>query len=218
MKLILLGPPGAGKGTQAKRLENNLGVVQLSTGDMLRGAVASGSKLGLQAKVIMERGQLVSDEIMVSMIRDRIRNSDCEKGFILDGFPRTKAQAAALDRMLGEMNIKLDHVIEMKVDDHALVERITGRFSCKNCGAGYHDHFQQPLIEGICDKCGAKEFVRREDDNVETVTSRLEAYHKQTAPIFPYYRTVGILREVDGMADIDEVARQIAGVIGIPNG
>lgn len=218
MKLILLGPPGAGKGTQAKRLEDNLGIIQLSTGDMLRAAVASGSKLGLQAKVIMERGQLVSDEIMVSMIRDRIRESDCEKGFILDGFPRTKAQAVALDKMLGEMNLKLDHVIEMKVKDHALVERITGRFSCKNCGAGYHDRFQQPLLEGVCDKCGAEEFVRRKDDNVETVTSRLEAYHKQTAPLLPYYREVGILREVDGMAVIDEVTRQIAGVIEIPNG
>ena len=218
MKLILLGPPGAGKGTQAKRLEDNLGVIQLSTGDMLRATVESGSELGLQAKVIMERGQLVSDEIMVSMIRDRIRESDCEKGFILDGFPRTEAQAAALDKMLGEMNLKLDHVIEMKVDDHALVERITGRFSCKNCGAGYHDRFQQPLVEGICDKCGKNEFVRRKDDNVETVRSRLEAYHKQTSPLFPYYRTVGILREVDGMADIDEVTRQIAEVIEFPNG
>ena len=214
MNLMLLGPPGAGKGTQAKRLEDAHGLIQLSTGDMLRAAVASGSEIGQKAKEIMERGDLVSDEIMIAMIRDRIQQPDCANGFILDGFPRTTVQAEGLDAMLSEMNVKLDHVIEMKVDDAALVERITGRFSCAKCGAGYHDKFQQPETEGVCDKCGSTEFTRRKDDNAETVTSRLEAYHAQTAPLLPYYEAQGALKSVDGMADIDEVTRQIEAVLG----
>ncbi|MEE2996971.1 MAG: adenylate kinase [Pseudomonadota bacterium] len=213
MNIMLLGPPGAGKGTQAKRLEEDRGLVQLSTGDMLRAAVASGSEIGLQAKAIMERGELVSDKIMITMIRDRIQQPDCENGFILDGFPRTAAQAEALDAMLAEMNVKLNHVIEMSVEDTILVDRVSGRYSCENCGAGYHDSFQKPIIQGICDNCGATKFTRRKDDNAETVTSRLEAYHAQTAPLLPYYEAQGTLQRVDGMAEIDEVTRQIVAVL-----
>lgn len=213
MNIILLGAPGAGKGTQAKRLEKRYGLVQLSTGDMLRAAVASGSELGRKAKALMDAGHLVPDDLMIAMISDRIDQADCANGFILDGFPRTTPQAEALDEMLGERDLKLDAVVEMKVDEEALVERITGRYTCATCGAGYHDRFQRPKVAGVCDNCGGTEFKRRADDNEEAVRTRLAAYHAQTAPILPYYRSRGVLRSVDGMAPIDEVTRQIEGVL-----
>jgi len=214
MNIILLGPPGAGKGTQAKRLEEAYGVVQLSTGDMLRAAVASGSEIGAKAKAIMDAGKLVPDEVIIAMIHDRITQPDCAGGVILDGFPRTVPQAEALDRMLAENRLKLDHVIEMKVDDAALTERITGRFSCAKCGASYHERFNRPKIDGVCDVCGGTAFKRRADDTAETVKARLDAYYAQTAPILPYYEARGILRSVDGMADIVEVGRQIDAILG----
>jgi adenylate kinase len=213
MNLILLGPPGAGKGTQAKRLQDALGIVQLSTGDILRAAVAAGTEVGRKAKEVMDAGQLVSDEIMIAIISERIDQPDCRTGFILDGFPRTTRQAEALDAMLKQKGLKLDHVIEMAVDEVALVERIVGRFSCVRCGAGYHDKFQRPRVTGVCDQCGATEFKRRADDNSETVKARLAAYRAQTQPILPYYRAKGILSKVDGMAEIDVVTRQIQTVI-----
>ena len=214
MNLIVLGPPGAGKGTQAKRLEAAYGIVQLSTGDMLRAEVASGSELGRKAKEIMEAGGLVPDDLIIDMISGRIDQDDCKKGFILDGFPRTTPQAEALDGMLREKSLKLDFVIEMKVDDEAMVERITGRYTCAKCGAGYHDSFQKPKVEGVCDKCGGSEFTRRADDNAETVRARLAAYHEQTAPIITYYAGKGSLQSIDGMAAIDEVTAQMKEVIG----
>jgi adenylate kinase len=213
VNIILLGPPGAGKGTQAKRLEESRGLVQLATGDMLRTAVAQATEYGKQAKAVMERGDLVSDDIVVAIIAERLDQPDVDQGFVLDGFPRNVAQAEALDKMLRSKDMKLDAAIEMKVDDEALVERISGRFACANCGRTYHDRFDPPMTPGVCDACGSTEFVRRDDDNEETVRSRLQVYHRQTSPLVEYYGGQGKLETVDGMASMDEVTQQLEEVL-----
>lgn len=209
MNLVLLGPPGAGKGTQAKLLEDSRSLVKLSTGDMLRAAVAAGTELGRKAGDIMERGELVPDELVIKLIAQRIDEDGNAKGFILDGFPRTIAQAEALDRLLKERKKKLDKVIVMEVDDDALVERIAGRFACASCGEGYHDLYKPTKVPDVCDRCGGTEFVRRRDDTEEVVRSRLKAYHAQTEPLIDYYTRQGKVRAVDGMADIGTVQREI---------
>ena len=202
MNLILMGPPGAGKGTQAKILEEKHGFKQLSTGDMLRAAIAAGSEVGLKAKAIMERGDLVSDDVIIGIVSDRMDKPDVKKGVVFDGFPRTTAQAEALDKMLSSKGQKLNAVIEIKVDDEALVARITGRYTCAKCGQGYHDQFAKPKVVGVCDNCGGTEFIRRPDDNEKTVRDRLAVYNKQTAPLVSYYKTKGNLHVIDGMTDI----------------
>lgn len=213
MNLILLGPPGAGKGTQASRLVKERGLVQLSTGDMLRAAVAAQTPVGLQAKSVMESGGLVSDEIVNGILSERLDHDDARKGFILDGYPRTNVQALALDAMLTEKGLALDHVIELEVDEDALVDRITGRFTCGKCGEGYHDRHKQPKVAGVCDVCGATEFKRRPDDNAETVRTRMAEYRAKTAPILPHYEARGLVSRVDGMADMDAVAASIDAVL-----
>lgn len=212
MNIIFLGPPGAGKGTQATRLQADRGMVQLSTGDMLRDAVSRGTPIGLQAKAVMESGELVSDAIVSALIGERLADIG-ERGVIFDGFPRTRSQAEALDILLAEHGRSLDHVIELDVDEDALVERIAGRFSCASCGAGYHDRFKQPKAEGVCDVCGSTEFVRRRDDNEETVRRRLAEYRAKTAPILPYYEQRELVSRVDGMGKVDEVAEAIDSIL-----
>src|SRR5678815_4226435 len=212
LNIILLGPPGAGKGTQAQRLQAERGMIQLSTGDMLRAAVATGSPVGLKAKAVMEAGELVSDAIVSALIGERLDDMG-EAGAIFDGYPRTRAQAEALDLLLAERGRNLDCVIELCVDEDALVERITGRFTCAKCGAGYHDVFKQPKVEGTCDVCGSHEFKRRPDDNEETVRTRLAEYRTKTAPILPYYKERGLHRCVDGMGSVDEVAAEIDAIL-----
>ena len=213
MNIILLGPPGAGKGTQAQMLVSDRGMVQLSTGDMLRAAVKAGTPVGLQAKAVMDAGQLVSDAIVVGIISERLDAPDVAGGVIFDGFPRTTAQVDALDALLADKGMTLDAVVELVVDEDALVERITGRFSCANCGEGYHDVYKLPATAGVCDKCGSTEFKRRPDDNEETVRARMAEYRAKTAPISAHYAGKGLLRTVDGMADMGDVAASIGAVL-----
>ncbi len=213
MRLILLGPPGAGKGTQAQRLVEKHGIVQLSTGDMLRAAVAAQTEIGKRAKAVMDAGQLVSDEIVNQIVSERVDSDDCRRGFILDGFPRTLAQADATETMLAQKGMSLDAVIEIKVDDDVLVDRVSGRYTCANCGAGYHDTNMKPSVDGVCDKCGSAEFKRRPDDNAETLRTRLQAYYKETSPLIGFYYAKGMLSSVDGMADIDDVTAEIEVVL-----
>ncbi|ATG43167.1 adenylate kinase Adk [Phaeobacter piscinae] len=211
--LILLGPPGAGKGTQARKLEQGFGLVQLSTGDLLRAAVAAGTPAGLAAKAVMEAGELVSDEIVINILRDRLAEPDCAKGVILDGFPRTTVQAEALDRLLAESGQRINAAVSLEVDDAAMVARVAGRYTCGGCGEGYHDQFKQPRLAGTCDACGSTDMTRRADDNAETVTSRLAAYHAQTAPLISYYDSKGVLNRIDAMGEINQIATALNAVV-----
>ena len=213
MRLILLGPPGAGKGTQAQRLIETHKIPQLSTGDMLRAAVTAQSEVGLKAKAVMDSGNLVSDDIVNAIVSDRIDQADCAAGFILDGYPRTLNQADAVEAMLERKGLKLDHVIEIKVDDDILVNRVSGRFSCASCGAVYHDEDKRPKVEGVCDVCGSTDFKRRPDDNAETMRTRLRSYYKDTSPLVGYYHCKGTLRAVDGMQAIDVVTESIERIV-----
>jgi adenylate kinase len=213
LNIILLGPPGAGKGTQARIITETRGMIQLSTGDMLRAAVAAGTEVGRRADAVMKAGGLVSDEIVVGVVSERLNAPDVSRGVIFDGFPRTTPQAEALDRLLAEKGMKLDVVIDMQVDDAAMVNRIAGRYTCAGCGEGYHDTEKKPAVAGVCDKCGSAEFKRRKDDNAETVAARLKEYHAETAPLIAYYRRTGKLKSVDGMAEIDRVTASIAAVL-----
>ncbi|MCL6709091.1 adenylate kinase [Pseudomonas sp. R2.Fl] len=213
MRLILLGPPGAGKGTQAQRIVEKHGIPQLSTGDMLRAAVSAGTEVGKRAKAVMDAGNLVSDDIVNAIVSERIDAPDCSKGFILDGYPRTLVQADAVEAMLAAKGMQLDVVIELQVNDSVLVERVSGRYTCARCGAGYHDTLQKPKVEGVCDRCGSTEFKRRPDDNAETMTTRLQDYYKKTSPLIGYYYAKGKLKSVDGMAEIDEVTASIEKVL-----
>jgi len=211
--LILLGPPGAGKGTQARMLQEKYGLVQLSTGDLLRAAVAAGTEAGKQAKAVMDAGGLVSDEIVIAILKDRMNDADCKNGVILDGFPRTTVQAKALDALLASTGQRINAAISLQVNDEAMVERISGRSTCAGCGEGYHDTFKPPLPGDTCAKCGGTELTRRADDRAETVASRLEAYHAQTAPLITYYRDAGVLQTVDAMEEINRVATQMSSVV-----
>ena len=213
MRLILLGPPGAGKGTQAQRIVETFGIPQLSTGDMLRAAVAAGTDVGKRAKAVMDAGKLVSDDIVIDIVSERIDQPDCANGFILDGFPRTLVQADATEAMLDSKGIALDVVIELQVNDSVLVDRVAGRYTCAKCGAGYHDRNHKPKVDGVCDKCGSTEFKRRPDDNAETMVTRLQAYYKETSPLIGYYYAKKKLKSVDGMAEIDQVSAEIDAIL-----
>jgi len=214
VNIILLGPPGAGKGTQSARLVEQYGMRQLSTGDMLRAAVKAGTPVGLQAKAVMDRGELVSDEIVSALIDDELTAMGPDVGAIFDGYPRTEAQAVSLDEILAKHGRSLDHVVELDVNEDALVDRITGRFTCATCGEGYHDRYKLPAKDGVCDKCGGTEFKRRPDDNEETVRTRMAEYRAKTAPILPLYEARGIVRRVDGMASIGDVTQAIDAILG----
>lgn len=213
VNLILLGPPGAGKGTQARMLEETFGLVQLSTGDLLRGAVAAGTEAGKAAKAVMEAGKLVSDDIVLAVLKDRLNAPDVAAGTILDGFPRTAGQAAALDKLLSERGERIDAVISLRVDDEAMVERVAGRFTCGDCGEGYHDSFKPPAKADTCDKCGGTNMKRRADDNAETVRTRLQAYHADTAPLIDYYDKRGTLTEIPAMGEIGEIAASMNAIV-----
>ncbi len=213
VNLVLLGPPGAGKGTQARKLQDRFGLVQLSTGDLLRAAVAAGTEAGKAAKAVMERGDLVSDDIVIAILRDRLADPDCAGGVIFDGFPRTTVQAEALDALMAETGRAITAAISLEVDDAAMVTRISGRFTCAGCGEGYHDSFKTPVVDGTCDSCGGTAFKRRADDNAETVGQRLRAYHAQTAPLIDFYAATGVLTTIDAMQDIDRVETDLTAIV-----